>query len=170
MYCVFEYLFLAYDKNNVHLMHSSIYCSYTQLFIYRRVPLKPDFLGAWKSVRLKHYPAYPITKISLIIQRNLATKIWAKQESGLTTVRLKRDPPVFILSRHACDMQVYLCTVLLANMACLWLAHIAGIFLIIYVCNVYYVLHPIFQNCIIFILSREITEPNTNSLMTTSIT
>ena len=62
--------------------------------IYRWVPLKPDFLGAWKSVRLKHYPAYPIIIISLNIQRNLATKIWAKQESGLTAVRLKRDPPV----------------------------------------------------------------------------
>ena len=61
---------------------------------YRWVPLKPDFLGAWKSVRLKHYPAYPIIIISLIIQRNLATKIQAKQESGLTAVRLKPDPPV----------------------------------------------------------------------------
>ena len=61
--------------------------------IYRWVPLKPDFLGAWKSVRLKHYPAYPV--ISLIMQRNLATKIWAKWESGLTAVRLKRDPPVY---------------------------------------------------------------------------
>ena len=28
------------------------------------------------------------------MQRNLATKIWAKQESGLTAVRLKWDPPV----------------------------------------------------------------------------
>ena len=27
-----------------------------------------------KSVRLKHYPAYPIIITSLIIQRNLATK------------------------------------------------------------------------------------------------
>ena len=32
--------------------------------------------------------------ISLIIQRNLATKIRAKWESGLTSVRLKQDPPV----------------------------------------------------------------------------
>ena len=56
--------------------------------------LKLDFLGAWKSVRLKHYLAYPIIIISLIIQRNLATKIWAKWESGLTAVWLKRDPPV----------------------------------------------------------------------------
>ena len=54
----------------------------------------PDFFGALKSVQLKHYLAYPITIISLIIQRNLATKIWAKWESGLTAVRLKRDPPV----------------------------------------------------------------------------
>ena len=63
--------------------------------VYRWVPLKPDFLGAWKSVRLKHYLAYPIIIISLIIQRNLATKIQAKRESSLTAVRLKRDPPVF---------------------------------------------------------------------------
>ena len=64
--------------------------------MYRWVPLKLDFLGAWKSVWLKHYPAYPVIIISLIMQRNLATKNRAKQESGLTTVRLKRDPPVFI--------------------------------------------------------------------------
>ena len=51
-------------------------------------------MGALKSVWLKHYPAYQITIISLIIQRNLATKIWAKQESSLTTVQLKRDQPV----------------------------------------------------------------------------
>ena len=62
------------------------------LLIYRWVPLKPDFLGAWKSVWLKHYPAYPVIIISLIIQRNLATKIRAKRESGLTAVRLKWDP------------------------------------------------------------------------------
>ena len=63
-------------------------------FIYRWVPLKPDFWGECKSVRLKHYPAYPIIIISLIIHRNLATKIRAKRESGLTAVQLKRDPPV----------------------------------------------------------------------------
>ena len=63
-------------------------------FMYRWVPLKLDFLGAWKSVRLKHYPAYPIIIISLNIQRNLATKIWAKRESGLTAVWLKQDPTV----------------------------------------------------------------------------
>ena len=62
--------------------------------LYRWVPLKLDFLGAWKSVRLKHYLAYPVTIISLIIQRNLGTKIWAEQESGLTAVWLKWDPPV----------------------------------------------------------------------------
>ena len=62
--------------------------------IYRWVPLKLDFLGAWKSVRLKHYLAYHIIIISLIIQRNLATKIQAKLESSLSTVRLKQDPPV----------------------------------------------------------------------------
>ena len=32
------------------------------------------------------------------MQKNLATKIRAKRESGLTAVRLKRDPPVFISS------------------------------------------------------------------------
>ena len=31
------------------------------------------------------------------MQRNLATKIRAKQESSLTAVRLKRDPPVLLL-------------------------------------------------------------------------
>ena len=62
---------------------------------YRWVPLKPDFLGAWKSVQLKHYPAYPIIIISLITQRNVATKIRAKWESGLTAVRLKWDPSVY---------------------------------------------------------------------------
>ena len=68
------------------------------LMDYRWIPLKADFLGAWKSVWLKHYPVYPIIIISLIIQRNLAKKIRAKWESGLTAVRLKRDPPVLLLS------------------------------------------------------------------------
>ena len=54
-------------------------------------------MGAWKSVQLKHYPAYEIIIISLIIQRNLARKIRAKWESSLTTVRLKQDPPVYHL-------------------------------------------------------------------------
>ena len=62
--------------------------------LYRWVPLKLDFLGAWKSVWLKHYLVYPIIIISLIIQRNLVTKIRAKWESGLTAVRLKWVPPV----------------------------------------------------------------------------
>ena len=31
-----------------------------QKMTYRWVPLKPDFLGAWKSVWLKRNPAYPI--------------------------------------------------------------------------------------------------------------
>ena len=64
--------------------------------IYRWVPLRPDFLGAWKSVRLKHYSACPIIIINLIIQRNLATKIRAKRESSLTGVWLKWDPPVYM--------------------------------------------------------------------------
>ena len=33
------------------------------------------------------------------MQRNLATKIRAKRESGLTAVRLKRDPPVYTFRR-----------------------------------------------------------------------
>ena len=72
----------------------SWYLWFSWYYMYRWVPLKPDFLGAWKCVQLKHYPAYPIIIISLIIERNLATKIWAKWESGLTAVRLKQDPPV----------------------------------------------------------------------------
>ena len=32
------------------------------------------------------------------MQRNLATKIRDKRESGLTAVRLKRDPPVVAIS------------------------------------------------------------------------
>ena len=32
------------------------------------------------------------------MQRNLATKIQAKWESGLTAVRLKRDPPVLSMN------------------------------------------------------------------------
>ena len=83
---------------NYSLRLRTAHCTESQYpsvaMIYRWVPLKPDFLGAWKSVRLKHYPAYPIIIISLIIQRNLATKIRAKRESGLTAVWLKRDPPV----------------------------------------------------------------------------
>ena len=59
--------------------------------------LSPDFLGALKSVWLNHYPAYPIIIISLIIQRNLATKIQDKWESGLTAVWLKWDSPVYCI-------------------------------------------------------------------------
>ena len=74
------------------------------------------FLGAWKSVRLKHYPAYPIIIISLIIQSNLATKIWAKWESGLTTVWLKWDPPVtlhtFLISIYNRSANPYVYTFL----------------------------------------------------------
>ena len=33
------------------------------------------------------------------MQKNLAKKIWAKRESGLTAVRLKRDPPVYRQSK-----------------------------------------------------------------------
>ena len=50
------------------------------------------------------------------MQRNLATKIRAKRESGLTTVQLKQDPPVVLF---------LLCCVLLATcnwfVLCLWL-------------------------------------------------
>ena len=61
---------------------------------YRWVLLKPDFLGACKSVWLKCNVAYPIIIKSLIIQGCFGKKIWAKWESGLTTVQLKWDPPV----------------------------------------------------------------------------
>ena len=44
---------------------------------------------------LKHNLAYPIIIISLIMQGNFSQKIWAKQESGLTAVWLKWDPPVY---------------------------------------------------------------------------
>ena len=47
-----------------------------------------------KICLLKHYVAYQIIIISLIIHRNLATKTWAKWESGLTAVWLKWNPPV----------------------------------------------------------------------------
>ena len=74
---------------------------------YRWVPLKLDFLGARKSDQLKHYPAYPIIILSLIIQRNMATKIRAKRESGLTAVRLKRDPPVMPKTLGGHDLSHY---------------------------------------------------------------
>ena len=77
-----------------HLLNCWVWTAITKYMNYRWVLLKPDFLGAWKSVRLKHYLAYPVIIVSLIIQKNLATKIWAMRESGLTTVRLKQDPPV----------------------------------------------------------------------------
>ena len=68
--------------------------------IYRWVPLKPDFLGAWKSVWLISILAY----LHQIIQEKGKTKfwqkIWAKQESGLTTVWLKQDQTVFKNSNH----------------------------------------------------------------------
>ena len=36
-------------------------CYHNKIMLwYRWVPLKPDFLGAWKSVRLKHNLAYPV--------------------------------------------------------------------------------------------------------------
>ena len=64
--------------------------------LYRWVQLKPDFLGAGKSVLLRCNLAYPIIILSLIIQGNLVRKIWAKWESSLTAVQLKWDPPVCV--------------------------------------------------------------------------
>ena len=63
---------------------------------HRWVPLKPDFLGACKSV-----PAYQLSGLSVLIcikliklyKNEIIQKIRAKRESGLTAVRLKRDPP-----------------------------------------------------------------------------
>ena len=96
-----QFLILICEIKDLHWYPLWISCNIKYIiaisnlhFQYRWVPLKPDFLGAWKSVWLKHYPAYPIIIISLIIQRNLATKIQAKWESGLTAVWLKWDPPV----------------------------------------------------------------------------
>ena len=43
------------------------------------------------------------------MQKNLATKIRAKWESGLTAVRLKQDPPVFTgadIIAHYTEMEV----------------------------------------------------------------
>ena len=62
--------------------------------MYRWVPLKLDFLGAWKSVWLISNPAYLHSIIQEKWNQILEKKIWAKRESGLTAVRLKRDPPV----------------------------------------------------------------------------
>ena len=97
-----------YTSASGHNVHSSKLIWGT----YRWVPLKPDFLGAWKSVRLKHYLAYPVIIISLIMQRNLAIKIRAKRESGLTAVRLKRDPPVYW----------YICIISTCELIYIWVA------------------------------------------------
>ena len=59
--------------------------------------LSPDFWEHEKLSRLKHYLAYQIIIKSLIIQRNLAEKIWAKWESSLTAVWLKWDLPVTVI-------------------------------------------------------------------------
>ena len=54
-----------------------------------------------------HYPAYPVIIVSLIIQKNLATKIQAMRESGLTAVRLKWDPPVNIVMLSVHSTHIY---------------------------------------------------------------
>ena len=61
---------------------------------YRWVPLKPDILGAWKSVCLISNPAYQYWFTLNDTYIYILAKIWAKQESGLTAVWLKQDPPV----------------------------------------------------------------------------
>ena len=57
-----------------------------------QIMLKPDRFSCSQKIWLKWDPLV----ISLIIQRNMATKIRAKRESSLTAVRLKRDPPVSV--------------------------------------------------------------------------
>ena len=42
------------------------------------------------------------------MQRNLATKNRAKRESGLTAVRLKRDPPVYSELSVLCILNFFL--------------------------------------------------------------
>ena len=64
---------------------------------YRWVLLKPDFFGSMQIC-----PAYQLSGLSVLIcikliklyKNEIIQKIRAKQESGLTAVRLKRDPPV----------------------------------------------------------------------------
>ena len=53
-------------------------------------------------------PAYQLSGLSVLIcikliklyKNEIIQKIWAKRESGLTTVRLKRDPPVQAFQPH----------------------------------------------------------------------
>ena len=45
---------------SLSVSHSNLSAQYKVNHKYRWVPLKPDFLGAWKSVWLKHNLAYPI--------------------------------------------------------------------------------------------------------------
>ena len=63
------------------------------------VPLSRIFWEHEKSVRLKHYPAYYIKLYRKKETKFLEKKIWAKQESSLTAVQLKRDPPVLIVMK-----------------------------------------------------------------------
>ena len=56
-------------------------------------PAKPDFL---EHENLSGLSIIRLIYIKLYRKRkpNFGKKIWAKWESGLTTVQLKRDPPV----------------------------------------------------------------------------
>ena len=85
----YHYLKFKLDEKSAYLTTFS--CSFHR---YRWVPLKSDFLGAWKSVLVQALSSLSNNYNKFNYQRNLATKIRAKQESSLTAVQLKQDPPV----------------------------------------------------------------------------
>ena len=64
----------AKDKDTITKKGSVIYCFRCDKIDckdeYRWVPLKPDFLGAWKSVWLKSNAAYPVI-FSLVYMEKL---------------------------------------------------------------------------------------------------
>ena len=71
-----KYLHVMFDHFQEHNLRLKPikYEFYWNDIYYKWVPLKPDFLRAWKSVWLKCNLAYPIIIISLIIQGYLAKK------------------------------------------------------------------------------------------------
>ena len=58
-----------------------------QLSTYRYISFFLAEEGGCKQSSLSNY-------YNIIITRKFGKKIWAKRESGLTTVQLKGDPPV----------------------------------------------------------------------------
>ena len=65
--------------------------------VYRWVLLKPDFLGALKSVQCKSNLSYPVIFSLVYMEKLPLQKIQLNQESSLTDVWLKQDPPVCVL-------------------------------------------------------------------------